>query len=642
MGKTVPKSVWWIAVFLLIFAVLGTGMYILDKKRSTNSGKRGEPQTLQQVNSVDKPQSQYDLIVVGTDPEGIAAAVSGARNGLKTLLVDGRDREILGGLMTVGMLNSIDMVTKGPKHEIVNKGLFLEWFNQTEGDSFDVVTAANAFYGMVKNEKNIDLLMKAEQIQPLLEGNKVAGVKFVLKGAEYTVKAGSVVDATQDADLAAAAGVPFTFGREDIGDPKSKMAVTLVFGFTNVTDEVWEKVKKRLNGDDSSGTGANEMSAWGYGELHREYVSTNPDKVRMRGLNIGRQNDDTVLINALLVFGVDPLDPESLKEGIEAGKKELPNVIAHLKKTYPEFANIELGVTAPELYVRESRHIQGEYRLNIIDVLENRDHWDRIGFGGYPVDIQRTSPNDWGAVVSDPELYAIPFRTIVPLKVDGLLVVGRSASFDTLPHGSARVVPTGMAAGEAAGVAAKLVQEKGITFRELSKDKSGIAELQSILVKQGVDLAPYTPETYPFMKHKAYEGLKAAVTMSLAYGSYGNEFGLDKESSPASFTSVLNGFRRYAQGTSDAKLPANPYDITAKLEKEGKGVPLTLETAAKLAAYTLGIKAAEGQALDTLKEQNVLRSETVASIADPAKLTVGETYMLLLDLFLKLGVPLKQ
>ena len=90
----------------------------------------------------------------------------------------------------------------------------------------------------------------------------------------------------------------------------------------------------------------------------------------------------------------------------------------------------------------------GEYRLNIVDLLENKDQWDRIAFGSYEGDIQPKDPNDGGTVVLDSYKYAIPFRSIVPQKVDGLLVVGRSASYDTLAHGSARVIPNGMAEGK--------------------------------------------------------------------------------------------------------------------------------------------------------------------------------------------------
>ncbi len=225
------------------------------------------------------------------------------------------------------------------------------------------------------------------------------------------------------------------------------------------------------------------MSAWGYKDM-KDYPPMNKERVAMRGLNIGRQNDGTMLINALQIFGIDGTDPKSKEEAFQLGKEELPHIVDYMKKKYPEFAGIELDATAPELYVRETRHIQGEYRLSIIDVLENRDQWDRIAFGSYPVDIQRMSPADTGAVVTVPQQYAVPFRSIVPLKVDGLLVVGRSASFDTLPHGTARVIPVGMATGEAAGAAVKIAKEKGLTFRQMAANKDAITLLQETLNNQ--------------------------------------------------------------------------------------------------------------------------------------------------------------
>ncbi|MCD5407244.1 MAG: FAD-dependent oxidoreductase [Desulfotomaculum sp.] len=117
----------------------------------------------------DKPavtSTGYDLIVVGSDPEGIAAAVSGARNGLSTLLVD--TRPVLGGLMTLGWLNTIDM-NYDPNGEILNRGIFLEFFEQVEGDSFDVGTALKVFNQLVKNEPNISVLLDVEGIEPLVE-----------------------------------------------------------------------------------------------------------------------------------------------------------------------------------------------------------------------------------------------------------------------------------------------------------------------------------------------------------------------------------------------------------------------------------------------------------------------------------------
>ncbi|UUZ97432.1 FAD-dependent oxidoreductase [Paenibacillus sp. P25] len=307
------------------------------------------------------------------------------------------------------------------------------------------------------------------------------------------------------------------------------MAVTLVFRLKGVTPDVWKQVQRRLDNDNDEGTGSNAMSAWGYKDM-KDYPPVNKERVAMRGLNIGRQNDNSILINALQIFGIDGLDPKSREEAFAIGKAEPPHIVDYMKKKYPEFAGVELDGTAPELYVRETRHIQGEYRLGIIDVLENRDQWDRIAFGEYPVDIQRMSPADTGAVVTDPQQFAVPFRDLVPLKVDGPLVVGRAASYDTPPHGTARVIPVGMAEGEAAGAAAKLAAEKGLTFRRLSASKEQIAVLQERLNAQGMVLKPFSIPPRPFMQHKEYEGLKAAVTLGLATGGYKNDFALDQKS----------------------------------------------------------------------------------------------------------------
>ncbi|UUZ94852.1 FAD-dependent oxidoreductase [Paenibacillus sp. P25] len=460
------RMIWGIAL-VIVLAAAAAGGWLWWKKNGTHGTAKQE--ALTPVKSVSAVKDSYDVIVTGTDPEGIAAAVSAARNGLKVLLVDGRNRDILGGLMTLGWLNTLDLnyapdkpVIPG-KHNFLDKGIFQEFYDRIEGTSFDTVTAANVFYDMVRKEPNIDLLMKAKEMKPLTEstaeGSRVTGLELVKEdGTRQTVKAKAVIDATQDADIAAAAGAPFTMGREDIGDPKSQMAVTLVFKLSGVTPEVWQSFRKQSDSFD-------EMSAAGFRAM-KDYVSTNPERVRMRGLNIGRQNDGTILINAMQIFGVNPFDPESVKDGIAIGQKEAPHVVEYMKKHYSEFKDVELAGTAPELYVRETRHLIGEYRLSMTDLLDNRDFPDAIAYGSYPVDIQSTNAKDSGAVMMKPIEYGVPFRTLVPKKVDGPLVVGRAASFDSSPHGSARVIPLGMATGQAAGAAAKMAIDKGITFRQ--------------------------------------------------------------------------------------------------------------------------------------------------------------------------------
>jgi len=594
------------------------------------------PVPLQMPEEMAGLRTEYDVIVAGTDPEGVAAAVSAARNGLTVLLVDGRNRTTLGGLMTIGWLNTIDMNRLNNK-DILNEGIFTEWYRMVEGDSFDVRTAAAAFDKLVQAEPNIDVLMPVETMEPIVEtaggAKTVTGMQLKTKsGAELTIRSKAVIDATQDGDVYAAAGVPYTFGREDIGQKDAKMAVTLVFRLNDVTPEVWRGIQQSLRG--KPGYGSNEMSAWGYSDMYG-YKPTQT-QVKMRGLNIGRQNDNTALINALLVFDVDPLNPASIEAGIKAAEAELPHVISHLRNTYPEFSTITYGGHAAELYVRESRHMIGEYRLNIIDLLENKDKWDRIAFGSYPVDLQPTKPTDNGQVLFKPVKYAVPFRSIVPKEVDGLLAVGRAASFDTLPHGSARTIPVGMAAGQAAGAAVKVALERDLTFREMSQSREAVAELQKRLNEQGMKLEPYTIQLQEYQKHPTYSGLKTVLSLGLIWGKYDNNFHYDEPANPVEFALMFANARGYFGDELPTPQTAYlPQDLA--LEAELRKETLSLEEAAHIAAVALGLEVQPGEALPALKATGHLRDVIIDGIKNKDVLTFGDTYMLFRDVALALG-----
>lgn len=583
--------------------------------------------------SVVSPASAYDVVVVGTDPEGVAAAVSAARNGLKVLLVEPRARNALGGLMTLGWLNSLDnnkspVINHKYPEKVLNGGLFREWNDMIEGTSFDVKRAANAFRKMVQDEKNIDLLMNAKQLAPIREGDKVTGVTLARdNGKPLSIKAGAVIDATQDGDFAAAAGAPFTMLREDLGEPSDlRIAVTLVFKIGGVTDKVWQEMRK-----DKNVIGSDERSIWGYSNA-REYPSSNPDRVRIRSLNIGRQDDNTILLNTMQIFGIDPLDPASLAEGIKIGTKEAPLIVDYLKKKYKPFRNVTYAGVAPELYVRESRHLVGEYRLTIADLMENRDFPDAIAYGSYEVDIQGSSVGatgkpQIGSILMSPEQYGVPFRTLVPQQIDGLLVVGRAASFDTLPHGSARVIPLGMATGEAAGAAVKLAKDKKKSFRELARTPADMKELRARLTTQGMDLRMRPFKTPEYAKHKDYDGLLAAISLYATVGDYNNKaWALDDDSNPVRFVNV---FRRLQKKYPES-FPTTA-DVSGLL-KGDKTDPLQWDDVAYLIARNAGQTVDKANAAKWLLDQGWIDASTVHGFKNKGKLTNGNTFMVLRDL----------
>jgi len=489
----------------------------------------------------DPEVTDYDVIVIGGEPEGVAAAVAAARNGMNTLLLE--KSYTLGGLMTLGKLNYIDMCY-GRDGTLLTRGIFEEFYNAVDGTAFDIIKAKNYFIDLVAQEPLLTLRTQSVFLAPLMEGNRILGVRMIEEGSEVTYTARRIIDATADGDVAAFAGAPYTYGGEDIGEKDRSMGVTLVFELSGVN---WFRVFLHLNAQrlkgiiagNSTGVGATNKIAWGYEQDSLLYIPNDP-MVRLRGLNIARQDSGTVLINALVIFGVEPLDNENYLNAIDRANTELTYLLPFIRENYAGFANAELMSTADRLYVRETRHIMGQYRLSIDDVLENRDQWDKIAIGGYPADVQPSILQPFGTVIGSPDRYAVPFRSLVPINVDNLLIIGRSASYTSMAASSARVIPLGMACGQAAGAAAAQSISDNCDFRQMSSDPAAINKLQSTLKTQGAYLDDFDIAE-PIMSHWAYEGLAALRRIGLMGGGYQNDYRLEESIDKWRFQSIING-----------------------------------------------------------------------------------------------------
>ncbi|MDK2894044.1 MAG: hypothetical protein PWQ98_169 [Moorella sp. (in: firmicutes)] len=519
--------------------------------------------------------ASYDVLVVGGQPEGVAAAISAARQGAKVLLMERRDG--LGGLFTYGWLNFIDM-NYGPKHELLTRGTFLDFYRQVGGSVFDVTVAKKVFLDMVERYPNLALSLNTAFKAPILEGNKLIGIRAVKDGQEITFYAGRIIDATQDADVAAAAGVPYTVGAEDMGEKERRQAVTLVFHLGGID---WAALEQAVKGGRIKDAKISDRAAWGFADIGAAYQPST-SRLRLRGLNIGRQNDGTILINALQIFGVDGLSEAAKTEAMELARKELPAITDFLRSRLPGFAGARLLGAAPELYVRETRHIKALYQLDLNDVLFNRYFPDAIALGSYPVDVQATSPQDTGYVYGRPEVYSIPFRSLVPQGVDNLLVVGRSAGYTHLAAGSARVVPIGMATGDAAGVAAVYSLQVNKNFRELAASPGDIKAIQDKLVKMGAYLKDYHIKN-PLENHWAFEGLKFVNRWGLIVAGYNNDWKLDDPVNQASFYYMTANALKRAAGRGDL-VAAKSAALQPYLERK----PLTRGNAARLLLTYLG------------------------------------------------------
>lgn len=476
-----------------------------------------------------------DLLVFGSEPEGISAAVSAGRSDLKVLLVD--PREELGGLFTLGALNFLDM-NHGKDKTLLTRGIFEEFYKRVGGTAFDLKKAKEVFADLLGQEETIETALGYSLEETILEDQVLKAVRIKNKktGEEALVHAKMFIDTSADADLAAMSGVPYTLAGEDIGERDRQMGVTLVFTLADVD---WKEVTSYLKSGKEANTGVTNKAAWGYTELGYAYEPVD-ELMRLRGFNAARQDDGEVLINALVIFGVDVLDPESKREGIERGKKELEYILPYVRENFPGFENAKLIRTADELYVRESRHIKAEYMLTIDDVLEYQDQWDKVALASYPVDVQPTVTQRWGTIIGNPDRYAIPFRSMVPLEVDNLMVAGKAAGYTSLAAGSARVVPIGMASAESAGLAAKLAIDNNLTPRELSQNQNLIKDLQKELKSRGAYLDDINVVKPEVMNHWAYPGVKIVRALGLLDGGYDNDYRLEEKMSKWRYQNLIN------------------------------------------------------------------------------------------------------
>ena len=475
----------------------------------------------------------YDVVVTGAEPEGIAAAVSAARNGLSVLLIDERNKP--GGLYTSGMLSMLDLNWNDNK-QLVNQGIFKEMYDAIGNDGgFDIDETTEYFRKLLANNK-VDVLYTVDDIDINTENGTVKSVDFNYDGRNIQVNASYFIDAMLEAPTARGAGADYVYGREDLGLEDAACS-TLVFSLKGVN---WNKVSSYLKNDNNPLTGANKTSAWGYANLRFYEPVTDKEKFQLRGLNIARENDGSAVINAFQVFDVNAMDEKDKQAAYEAAKKEIPHVIEYIRKNAVGFENATLDKVADELYIREGVRIVPEQQLTVEDSFQNKSFDNRIAYGSYPIDLQSaTKDNAGGNGLIYRNVYTIPMGTIIPKGVNNVLVVGKSAGYDPLVSGSARTVPVGIAEGEAAGVMCAVSKQTGQSFRAISKTKELYKKVQDKLIKAGVTLNEKIKTqneeqanwSYPYIQNLRGQGMLAkhinnkktyAVNSLATYDTFGN------------------------------------------------------------------------------------------------------------------------
>ncbi len=516
-------------------------------------------------------QVDVDVVVFGSEPEAIVAAIAAAEEGARTLLITEDER--LGGLFVLGELNMLDLRTQPHDYQL---GLFDRWWRLVgRGKAFDVPRAERAFETMLA-DAGVVVWRGVRDVRPTHDGlGTMTGVSVV--DLDVEVRAHQVIDGSADADLAAAAGAAFDVGWQGFGVDQ-RMADTLVFRVSGVD---WDSLQSVAELRGHGYATARGDVAWGaFGGAPLAYQPVEPG-LRLRGLNLGRQDDGTVLVNALLVYGVDPFEEASRADGMERAAKEAPRIVAYLAQHVPGFERAAFAGVADRLYVRETRHLQAQCVLSAEDVFANRvTHLD-VAAGGYPLDAQSFTPHDNGIAFGVPEMYGGRLCMLLPQDLSNLWVVGRSAGYDPVAFTSARVVPFGMAMAEAAGVAAARATRLGARAGAVASLPDHVTAVRARLAERGAYLpsvrprAPIGPTGDP-----GYDDFLLLASRGLAGAGYDNDPRLDEPVSAASLAYMLQhvATRFYQRHDVGARV----VDAAHRATGGHLAAPLTAEVAASI------------------------------------------------------------
>jgi hypothetical protein len=385
------------------------------------------------------------------------------------------------------MLNMWDL-NLGPQHESTVQGIFGEFFQTLRGLTFDPKTARTLMLEKIRAEPRITLYLQTKILQPIVTQRGVIGAVIQTTSGTHGVRATITIDATDDADVAAAAGVDYTLGRETSGIDRAMQPATLMF---RLRDVEWPALVRYIVEEEKPlhRGGVNQGYVWGLGKIVRTYRSDDPG-IRAYDMNIGRLPDKTVWINSLQIFDVDGTSEASRRDGYARAKLAVPAFVEFLRAQVPGFEHATLVEVAPQLYIRETRHIRGLYTLTALDLQNARRFWDRIAVASYPMDLHPYRPDEFSPLRAVRRVYTIPLRSLIPEKLDGMFVASRALSATYQAAGSARIVPTTMAVGEAAGVAASVCVERKVSPHGLINQLSLVSLVQERLQRAGARVNP--------------------------------------------------------------------------------------------------------------------------------------------------------
>ena len=429
-----------------------------------------------------------DVLVVGGGTAGAVAGIAAAREHVSALVVE--QFGWLGGtqtgaLVTPMMPNHIDGVplNAGIDAEICDRLIALRqsgvwrdgnrgWFNP---ESLKYVLEQMSI------EAGTELLYYTFVDEVIVEDGAVVGVVVTNKSGRARIRAKRVIDATGDADVAVKAGVPVEVGEAGTG---KNQPFSVRFQLGNVDLPRLAAFLRSLGRHEVMDTAegsdvplVHTAMVWGGGwtlePLFRQAVADGvlreSDGDYFQAFTMAGRPGELALNCPRITGEIDGTDAFHLTRAQIRGREITQRYLEFCRRYLPGCEDAYLVLTAPMVGVRESRRIRGEYYLTIDDVLGGRKFDDAICRNNYPLDIHRDPKDTKPSLVKLPpgEYHEVPYRCLVPLGVEQLLVAGRCLSAAFEAQSSVRIQPNCRAMGQAAALASAMSLRQGITPRAL-------------------------------------------------------------------------------------------------------------------------------------------------------------------------------
>lgn len=406
-----------------------------------------------------KQLGSYDVVVLGGGIAGAFAAVAAAREGAKVILCEAMG--CLGGTMTSGLVTQIlDANNKGGLirelyDALGQRDMTCPRYGARIGEDGKKLRGAmvdpegtKVWLEKLCQDSGVELMFYARVTDACVENDRITGVLITSETGNYDIGGKIFIDATGCGALAAMVGLRWEIGQPETGYIQPASMGSQVIGMPWEFNDIGNEAEKTAYGDFLRSHGL-DVSGGQAGAIRLPSIGT-------------------WLYNVNLEYNVSPEDPFSLTRATVHGRRECVDA-SRTQATFPGYEQLWMVSGSEHLGIREGRRVFGRYRLTTEDILNGAKFEDAICTVRFAVDIHRLHAKDTYDLARGyrTKPYHLPYRCLLPERIDNLLLAGKLISGDFYAHASYRVMGNMGATGEAAGWAAAQALKQGIDPKDL-------------------------------------------------------------------------------------------------------------------------------------------------------------------------------